>query len=240
MSESLVRADGLTRVLGAWPVLTGIDLALSPGRSLAVMGANGAGKSTLLRVLAGLLNPSSGQLWRLGKRVQLGDEPDPQVGLLGHQSFLYGHLHLWENLVFYARLYRRGNPARVAEEAMDRVGLRLVANEPVGTFSRGMIQRAALARLLVTGTRLWLLDEPFTGLDEDGRQVMVGVVQQAMTAGIGVILTTHRMDEALSLGDALAILQSGRFVWWGLKHPECQPEWELALGRFLDGKRRHA
>src|SRR3954447_25512132 len=140
-----IELDGLTRRLGAREVLAGVTLSLQEGQTLVVFGPNGAGKTTLLRVLATLLRPHGGSARVLG-----GDLPDDgwrvrgRLGLLGHAPLLYPDLSPRENLRFYARLHGVA-PARV-EELLDRVGLAARGDDPVATYSRGMVQRAALAR----------------------------------------------------------------------------------------------
>ncbi|MGH8698185.1 MAG: ABC transporter ATP-binding protein, partial [Burkholderiales bacterium] len=155
----LLRAEGLRHAFGPIRALDDISFTLAAGRTLAVFGPNGAGKTTLLRVLAGLIRPRAGRA-----HVEGGPRA---IGWIGHATHLYGHLTVRENVDFWAALYdvpvaRRG--ARVAE-VLGQVGLHDRADQLVRSLSRGLTQRAAIARAIVHEPRVLLLDEPFTGLD---------------------------------------------------------------------------
>ncbi|NMP23578.1 ATP-binding cassette domain-containing protein [Sulfobacillus harzensis] len=236
MSEGVLKAEKLVRVAGRLPVLNGVDLELSPGRVLALMGPNGAGKSTLLYVLAGLWSYSSGQLWRFGELLPTDNRPDPRVALLAHQSFLYSHLTLEENLLLYGRLYGVDRARARARWATERVGLQWAYHERLRTFSRGMRQRAALARVLMQDARLWLLDEPSSGLDREGRAILAALIAEAREDGVAILMTTHVLSEALRSAEALAILKAGRFVWWSAN----SEEWDAAQARLLGVGDGHA
>ncbi len=162
----LLEARGLQRSFGRVRILRGIDLSLSAGQTLAIAGPNGAGKTTLLRLLAGLMRPSAGEIRVLGEPLtQSGAAGRRAIGLLSHQSLLYDDLTLFENLVFVARLYRLNHPAAAARAALEAAGLAERASDLPRRLSRGLLQRAAIARALLHQPKLLLLDEPFTGLD---------------------------------------------------------------------------
>ena len=159
-------ARGLRRSFGRATVLHDLDLELAPGEALAVAGPNGAGKTTLLRLLAGLLRPTSGEVMILGRPLRDGPDVRRAVGFLSHQSLLYDDLTLQENLAFAARLYGIERPLEAARHALEAAGLGDRAGESPARLSRGLLQRAALARALIHQPRVLLLDEPFTALDE--------------------------------------------------------------------------
>ncbi|MGH7630566.1 MAG: ATP-binding cassette domain-containing protein, partial [Gemmatimonadales bacterium] len=151
----LLEASDLHRAYGAARVLRGIDLRLGPGDALAVVGPNGAGKTTLLRVLAGLARPARGEVHVLGRRLERGD-PDGRrpIGFLMHQSVLYDDLTVGENLLFAARLHRLAKAADAVRRVLDEVDLADRAGDQPRNLSRGLLQRAALARALVHGPRV--------------------------------------------------------------------------------------
>ncbi len=236
MPNPVLSAEGLIRMEGDLRTLNGLDVSLSRGRVLAVMGSNGAGKTTLLYVVAGLLSYQAGSLWRRGSRIPKENAPDPGVALLSHQSFLYSHLSLGENLIFYGRLYQVPDVSERARWAAHRVGLNWAIHDLVGTFSRGMRQRAGLARLLMQDAWLWLLDEPETGLDDEGRRCLEGLIHEQRDRGTAVLVTTHWLDEAMRLADALAVLKAGRFLWWS----QDRSHWPMMARRHLGGREDHA
>jgi heme exporter protein A len=213
----LLEARGLRRSFGRVPVLRGIDLSLGPGEALAVAGPNGAGKTTLLRLLAGLMRPTAGEIRIKGERLAPGlSEARRSVGLLSHQSLLYDDLTLLENLTFTARLYRLGQPRRVAETALDRAGLRDRAGDVPRRLSRGLLQRAAIARAMLHEPSILLLDEPFTGLDANAADRLRADLQTRLERGLGLVLVTHHLAEAWDLASRVALLVNGS---WAANEP---------------------
>lgn len=214
--EAAVALSNVSRVFGSLRALDSINLEVPVGSSTALMGPNGAGKTTLLKVCATLISPTSGEL-RVGGLDPRRDGALVRAGLavLGHDSHLYGDLNATENLSFTARLYGIGDADRRIAEVLQRMGLRAAARRPLRTYSRGMQQRCALARVLLQRPRLLLLDEPATGLDAAARKALYEIVAELRDAGATVITTTHDVDEAIALSDRAVVLDSGRVVWSG-------------------------
>ncbi|POB10686.1 MAG: ABC transporter ATP-binding protein [Sulfobacillus thermosulfidooxidans] len=210
----ILRALTLCKTIGAHAVLREVSFSMERGSGLAIMGPNGAGKSTLLKVLSGLWAPSGGELWRFGRRV--GDETssDQRVVLLGHHSFLYPSLTAFENLLFYAHLWGLRKARQRVVEVLRQVDLLWAQNDLLQTFSRGMVQRAALARVLLADAQLLLLDEPYTGLDGAGRQLLDRILGDQKRTGRSFILASHDEDDVIRVADAVALLVGGRMVWW--------------------------
>jgi heme exporter protein A len=210
----LLAARGLSRSFGRRRVLHDIDLTLDPGEALAVAGPNGAGKSTLLRLLAGLMRPSAGEVRVMGRPVR-GSDGDARraIGLLSHQTLLYDDLTLLENLTFAARLYGVAQPRETAMAALEEAGLAPRADELPRRLSRGLLQRAAIARTLLHRPRLLLLDEPFTALDAASADRLRGDLRAALGAGLGLVLVTHHLAEVWGVATRIAVLVEGRWVW---------------------------
>jgi heme exporter protein A len=155
---------GVGRRYGEREALAGVSLTLEPGQTLGVFGPNGAGKTTLLRVLATLLRPHAGTATVLGGELPGGAwKVRGRVGYLAHEPLLYRDLGVRENLRFHARLHRVA-PARV-DEVIEQVGLTRRAADPLRELSKGMVQRAAVARTVLHDPALLLLDEPRANLD---------------------------------------------------------------------------
>jgi heme ABC exporter ATP-binding subunit CcmA len=203
--------EDISRHFGRRRALTHVSFDAPRGTILGLLGPNGAGKSTMLAVLATLLKPTSGRV-RYGA-FELDDRRPAlraAIGVLGHDLFLYPELTARENLAFFAALAQVPDPDRVALGALDRAGLADRADDPVGSFSRGMRQRVALERALIHRPRLVLLDEPFTGLDDGSTAMLLKRLHDLREDGAIVILATHDLDLAEGLLDRALFLRDGR------------------------------
>jgi heme exporter protein A len=209
----LLQGRGLTRAFGAMQVLRGVDLDARAGELLAIAGPNGAGKTTLLRILAGLMRPTAGEVRVLGSRLTRS-EPGPRraIGLLSHQTFLYDDLTPAENLHFAARLYGLEDPASAVRTALDEVGLSARAATPVRHLSRGLLQRAAIARALLHRPEVLLLDEPFTGLDAPAADRFRALLRVQLAEGRALVLVSHHLAEVWELASRVAVLVDGRWA----------------------------
>ncbi|HEU4557930.1 MAG TPA: heme ABC exporter ATP-binding protein CcmA, partial [Longimicrobium sp.] len=172
-----VVARGVEKWYGPLAAVRGIDFTLHSGEFLTVFGPNGAGKTTLLRILCGAVKPTRGEVTVGGDDVA-ADAARRRIGLLSHQTFLYPGLSAAENLDFYARLYGLPRRRERVEEALLSVGLQDRRGDRVRTFSRGMQQRLALARTLLHGPSVVLLDEPYTGLDPHAAAMLREVLER--------------------------------------------------------------
>ena len=215
-AQPLLAARGLRRSFGRVRVLHDVDLTLAPGEALAVAGPNGAGKSTLLRLLAGsCARPPARCACSAGA---LAGEPTPDarraIGLLSHQSLLYDDLTLLENLAFAARLYGLPAPGRGGARRARRGGPRARArDDSPRRLSRGLLQRAAIARALLHRPRVLLLDEPFTALDAAvGRPAPRRRSARGCAEGLGLVIVTHHLAEVWEVATRVAVLVDGRWV----------------------------
>ena len=213
---AVLEVAGLTKRFGHVRALRGVDFVLGAGESLAVFGPNGAGKTTLLRILAGLLKPDGGTVRFGGELLVRGNAAHRRrVGLISHHSLLYDGLTAAENLVFHARLYSVADPRAAAARALAGVGLEARASDLVGTFSRGMVQRLAIARALLHDPDVMLLDEPFSGLDQRAAATLRELLGRLRAERRTMVLVTHNIDEGLELATHVAIQVAGRFVSLG-------------------------
>ena len=207
-----VEAVGLVRRFGLRRAVDGVDFTLGAGECLALFGPNGAGKTTLLRLLAGLLRPSEGAV-RIGGRTARDDaEARGMVGLISHQSMLYGPLTALENTEFAARLYGMRDGRGAARRALERMRVLEVADLPVRSLSRGMQQRVSIARAIVHEPTVVLLDEPYTGLDAAGSAALTEILHRLRSHGATLVLVTHNVEEGLALASYAAVMLSGRFA----------------------------
>ena len=217
MSTAALRVDDVLRATGiavGWngkPVLSAIDLAVPPGRRIALLGSNGSGKTTLLRALAGLVPVTAGAAVVLGHDLQRDARAvRRQVGLLGHGAALYDDLTVAENVRFWARAGGAGGDVDVA---MTRAGIDARVRDVIGArLSAGQRRRAALAILLARDARLWLLDEPHAGLDAAGRDALDAEIRGAVSRGTTVVVASHELDRASALATRTVTVAGGHLV----------------------------
>jgi heme exporter protein A len=210
---ALLEARGLRRSFGGLRVLRGVDLTVRAGQAVVVAGPNGAGKTTLLRLLAGLARPESGEVRVLGRPLRgAGEEARRAIGFVSHQSLLYDDLTLAQNLTFTARLYALSKPTEAARAALESAGLASRADDSPRRLSRGLSQRASIARALLHQPRVLLLDEPFTALDVAAAERLRAELAGRMAAGLGVVVVTHRLSEVWDFATHVAVLADGRWA----------------------------
>ena len=213
--EVMVRLEGVTKRFAHVWALRGIDLELRRGRCLGIFGANGAGKTTLLNILATLTRPSSGQVTIAGyDAVRQADKIRPRLGVLGHRTYLYGDLTAQENLQFYGRLFGVPDALRRGRELLRSVDLEADSTQRVRTFSRGMQQRLAIARVLLHDPELLLLDEPYTGLDQHAAARLQQVLDGLQAAGRTIVLSTHDLARGLAVCDEVLIQNRGKIAYY--------------------------
>ena len=194
---SLLAVNDLELWRGNRCLFTGLTFALDPGQLAVVTGANGAGKTTLLRVLAGLAVPQGGRVtWRQESISALAPAQRAELLYQGHLDGLKRELTVMENLNLFCRLWGISTAVGPILEQIRLLGL---ADRAVRTLSAGQRRRAALARLGLSGARLWLLDEPFTNLDHQGRELVEAWLGQHLGGGGVAVVATHhalRVDGA--------------------------------------------
>lgn len=212
----MIQATGIAKAFGLRPVLRGVDLTMSEGEFLTLFGPNGAGKTTFLRILATLTRPTTGRITVAGYALPAqATAVRRQLGIVSHQPLLYGDLSAEENLRFYARMYgmpRDAAEARI-EEVVEAVGLRRRARDLIRTYSRGMQQRLAIARAILHDPPILLLDEPYTGLDQDAAATLDGVLREVALHGRTILMTTHNIARGLALAGRVAILSKGKIAY---------------------------
>ncbi len=210
----MIKVKGLVKSFGPTMALRGVNLSVPEGQFVTLVGPNGAGKTTMLRILATLSRPTMGAVRISGHELPQGAaEVRRHIGLVSHQTLLYGDLSAEENLRFYGRMYTVPDlNARIAH-VLEQVGLAHRRRDPVRTFSRGMQQRLAIARAVLHHPSLMLLDEPYTGLDQDAATRLEAVMSTVGTEGRTVVMTTHDLDRGLAVADRVVILAKGRVTF---------------------------
>jgi ABC-2 type transport system ATP-binding protein/heme exporter protein A len=211
---SMISIKKLNKSFGRKKILRNMDLEVKKGEFIALFGPNGAGKTTLIKILATLARPSSGKIEING--YDLYEDPIEirrSIGVLSHNPLLYDDLTIRENLMFYSRMYGLKLKDKEILGFIKSVGLLHRANDKVGEFSRGMKQRAAVARVVLHDPPVLLLDEPYTGLDFKAWDMLNGMLKEYHKKGKTVLLITHNVDLGYENADRLAILAEGKVAW---------------------------
>ncbi|MFB3165984.1 ABC transporter ATP-binding protein [Neobacillus sp. 179-C4.2 HS] len=209
----MIEIKKLTKQADNKLILRGIDLSITQGETVAILGPNGAGKSTLLKVLATLIKPTSGLVKVNGLDLKKDHiEVKKMFGYLPHSSLLYDHYTPLENLVFFGNLYGVKDVENRARKLVNEVGLSFFINEPVKNFSRGMIQRIAIARAIIHEPKIMLLDEPHTGLDQGAITILNNVVLSMKEKGCTTLMVTHDFKQAAAICDRIIIVKYGKIA----------------------------
>ena len=233
MSARHLRVVRVSKRYGRQRALVDVSLEFQPGRVAAVLGPNGAGKTTLLGILATLVRPTSGEL-RLGDEP-LGRDARHTIGYVGHEPGVYPDLSARQNLRLFAALYGLAAADKRVNTMLERVALAEVRDDlPARAYSRGMLQRLALARALLHEPEIVLFDEPSSALDPVGVRWLEGELLREREAGRLVILVTHDLEAAAAIANHIVVLRRGRVALEraqaiGFASPEVRALYEEAL-----------
>jgi heme exporter protein A len=212
----MIETRALSKAYGFLPALRKLNLTIGKGEFVALLGPNGSGKSTLLRLLAGLTPPTAGAIfvggWELPREMAA---VRAQIGLVSHKAMIYENLTARENLRFFARLYNLPDRETRIMAMLDRVGLARRADDLARTYSRGMMQRLSIARALLHDPHVLLLDEPYTGLDQDASRTLDALVEEAHADGHTLVMSTHELDRAARIASRAVILTRGTLAYDG-------------------------
>jgi heme exporter protein A len=211
MSQRHLRVARVCKSFGRQRALVDVTLEFSSGQVASIVGPNGAGKTTLLGILSTLVNPTSGEI-RLDGAVMHGSrEARQSIGYVGHEPGVYPDLSAQQNLRLFAALYAIPDADACITGMLDRVGLGGVHRDlPARAFSRGMLQRLALARALLHNPDILLFDEPSSALDPVGVRWLADELGRERAAGRLVILVTHDLDAAAQVSSHIVVLRRGR------------------------------
>ncbi len=210
-ATAALEVDHVSRWYGNVVAVNDISFGLGPGVT-GLLGPNGAGKSTLLHLMAGLLAPSAGRVLVEGASAWRRPEMYRHVGLVPEREAVHGFLTGLEFARLNARLQGVADPDGAAARAIDTVDLTEAANRPIGTYSKGMRQRAKLAGALVHEPRILLLDEPFNGMDPRQRLHMMTLLRSMAAAGRTILFSSHILEEVERLADSVLVVYAGRLA----------------------------
>jgi ABC-2 type transport system ATP-binding protein len=205
----MIRANGLSRMFGKRVAVEDLTFEAQPGEILGLLGPNGAGKTTTIRMLAGIIAPTSGTASVVGIDPALYPEQvHEHVGLLTESPGFYERLSATRNLAYFAGFYPDLDVPNVVRASLQTMGLLDRANDKVGTFSKGMKQRLALARTLLHEPGVLFLDEPTAGLDPEAAKSLRELILRLKGEGRTILLSTHNLAEAEAICDRIAVFQT--------------------------------
>jgi ABC-2 type transport system ATP-binding protein len=211
----VIKLEDVSKKLGQREILEKVSLSVAKGDIFGYLGPNGAGKTTTIRIILGLMQPTSGRVSVMGQDVQV-DRVRQKIGFVMESDGLYDNMSAYANLLYYASLYDIDLPRAKIEAAISMVGLADRAQDKVGTYSKGMRQRLALARAVVHDPEVLVLDEPTAGVDPTGqieiRQIMLDMVNNK---GKTILLSSHNLDEVQRICSRIALIDRGRIRLYG-------------------------
>lgn len=212
-NEPALRITGLTRSFRGRRAVDGVDLRVERGEIMGFLGPNGAGKTTVMNMVMGLVRPDGGEIELLGvaggarhRGVRL------RVGYLQEKPRIYPEMSARAYLEFFARLHGVPEPRKRVAAVLERVELAQAADRALGTYSRGMQQRACLARVMLHEPEFLILDEPTLGLDPAGVAEMRDILREMRAAGATLFFSSHQLSEMERICDRVAFMKEGRVV----------------------------
>jgi len=215
-AKKTLELRNVSKYFGDLAALRGVNLRIEPGESIFIYGPNGAGKTTLLRILSTLARPTEGQALFGSEEIHsVSTAAKSRIGFVSHATFLYGELTARENLKLASTLFGLADGKKRIEAVLDLFSLQDRADEPVRRLSRGLQQRATLARALLHNPDFLLLDEPFTGLDAASAGKLESLLRRLPEEGKAVVFSTHGFDQGASLARRLVAMEVGRVRYDG-------------------------
>lgn len=215
--EKAITLDSVNKSLGGREILKNVCFEVDEGDIFGFLGPNGAGKTTTIRIALGILKPSSGRSLIFGKDVNQ-DETRKNIGFVLEMDGLYDNLSAYDNLNYYCRIYSVANPHQAITKNLKLVDLSSRVNDKVGTFSKGMRQRLALARAMLHDPWVLILDEPSTGVDPIGQiEMRQLILDKARDEGKTFFLSSHNLDEVQRICNRIALINRGEIKLYGDK-----------------------
>jgi ABC-2 type transport system ATP-binding protein len=207
--NNMITTNNLTKKFGDNLAVDQLSITIPPGEVFGLLGPNGAGKTTTIRMLAALIGQTSGEACVAGYKIGENDyEIRKNVGILTESPGLYDRLSAERNLSFFAKLYEVDQISAQVEQYLRMLGLWERRLEQVGTFSKGMRQKLAIARALLHEPKVLFLDEPTSGLDPEAARLVREFIAELRQEGRTIVICTHNLDEADRLCDRIAVLNS--------------------------------
>ncbi|RLE64077.1 MAG: ABC transporter ATP-binding protein [Thermoprotei archaeon] len=234
-----VELKNVSKKYGEITALSGVSLRIEDGEYACIIGPSGSGKSTLLKLIAGVIQPDSGEIYIDGRLVNDLSVRRRNIGIVMQDILLFPHMNLWDN-VTYGPLVKTASYRRAESTGMRilvEMGLTLRRDALPSELSRGMQQKVAIARALAAGARLLLLDEPFGSIDpRASKNLRVELRKLVKDLGLTVIHVTHNQEEAMSVADKIIVLRKGRVEQVGTPVELYMKPKTPFIARFIGGE----
>lgn len=233
MEKNIIEVRNVTKVLGGRAVLSDINFQVPKGSIYGILGPNGSGKTTLLSILLGLLTPDTGEVTVLGQNpLSMTREVKNGISFVLEDHGFNERLTAYQNIDFFAQVYGLTKEERRARilDLLDKVDLSAYIKKPVGTFSKGMKQRLALARALIHEPRILFLDEPTSNLDPEGTVYIRNLILRlSKEEGITIYINSHDLDEVQRICTQIAIMKHGNIMLQGAIADLLKPNNQITL-----------
>lgn len=209
----MIKVTRLSKSFGNRKVLRELNFSAEPGEIISLIGQNGAGKTTLIRILSTLMRPDFGTIRFNGRDpLKSSSMARGEMGVVLHSPMVYGDLTGEENLAFFAKLYGLQKPEIRIDQVLALINLELRRKDLVRTYSRGMQQRLSIGRAILHDPHILLMDEPYTGLDQNSTARMDALLTQLANDGKVILLTSHDLERALAISTRIDILHGGQIA----------------------------
>ncbi len=216
----LMQAINISKKYKSEQALSDVSIKIESGQILGFLGPSGSGKTTTIKIITGQLRQTSGTAYLLGKDTrELDESVYKQIGIVSDNSGIYKKLTVYDNLLYFSKIL--GVDKKKIDELLDRVQLIEHKNKKAGVLSKGQLQRLIFARAIMHSPKVLILDEPTSGLDPATSLAIHELLLDLKKNGMGILLTTHNMDEAEKLCDEVSLLNDGRIVETGSPQEIC-------------------
>lgn len=213
MTSPLISLHQISKRFGYRTILKNIDLDIYSGDCLLLLGNNGAGKTTLLQIICSLMRPSGGKILFKGKNYrEMAFYLRCALGVISHESYLYSDLTAEENLKLFGTLYSIENLSIEIENVLHAVDLGYAKHLPVHTFSSGMTKRVAIAKMMLCCPEILILDEPYTGLDQNSIKMFQNYLKQYHQNEGTIVMVTHQTSLGLELSSRVLVIQQNQIL----------------------------
>jgi ABC-type multidrug transport system ATPase subunit len=215
MEEKIIEVEGVSKDFGKIKALKDVSFYLKNGEIICILGENGSGKSTLIKIIAGIIKPTDGKLKIFGKDPFKERSIYSKIGFLFHEPLFYEELTIFENLYFISKMLNVENFFEKIKKISSLFLIEDKLNEKVKNLSRGEIQKAGFLRALLNDPEILILDEPFTAVDEKGKEIIIKVFNDFKKEKKSIIFSTHDKEIAKNISDNVLLLSKGKKIYFG-------------------------